>query len=84
MEKELSAAFLECNFLYNMIASLEKSAEQMRPQIKNNIGSGKYQLLQKIDHDTKILREIYDSNRIFILEQYEKQLEVEFELLKNG
>lgn len=82
--ENLTSALIECNFLFNCIGQMELQANELRRIVKNNIGSGKYQLLKKLDHDKKILKEIYDENRLFILQQYEKIREVEFELLKNA
>ena len=79
---DLAATFIECNFLYDCITQMEMQANVLRPIVKNNIGSGKYALLQKLDHDKKILKQIYDENRVHILKEYEKQMGIEFELLK--
>ena len=82
MDKDINGALLECNFLYNEIEQFTLKTDLLRKEIGNKIGTGKYQVLQKMIHDAKLLREIYDTNRAFIFKEYEKALGIEFELLK--
>lgn len=79
---DLTARFIEANFLYDCITQMEMQTIALKRQMGNNIGSGKYQMIEKLAHDQKILKGIYDENRYTILKEYEKQRGIEFELLK--
>lgn len=82
MDKDINGALLECSFLYNEIEQLHLQSTLLRKEIGQKIGTGKYQMLQKMTHDLKLLRHIYDTNRSFIYKEYEKALKIKFELLK--
>jgi len=79
---DLAGTLLECNFLYDCIEKMDMQMAALRPIVKKQIGSGKYDLLQRLEHDREILKGIYDENRLFILQEYEKERGIEFELLK--
>lgn len=78
---DFKQALLEANFLFNLIASFEREIRMISPQVKNTIGSGKYERLKALTHDVKILKMIYTENHEFILKHYEGLEDIKFETL---
>jgi len=78
---DFQTALLEANFQYQLIASFEREISQLRPIVKNNIGSGKYARLEALSHDVKILKMLYTENHEYILRHYEQIEGVKFDTL---
>ena len=78
---DFEKALLEANFLFNLIASFDREIKMLAPTVKNNIGSGKYQRLQNLDHDVKILKMLYSENHEYILRHYEALDAIKFKTI---